>query len=69
MGLRDYSLLHLAFAMGIDIDDIANVIHWGPTDDILDYWQDVNRCGRDGRQGYACMYSADGIVMLSNIQK
>ena len=62
MGLLNATL---AFGMGIDIHDIANVIHWGPTDIVLDYWQGVGPYGHDGRQRYACMYSTDGIVMFN----
>ena len=45
--------------MGNNIDDIVNV---GPTDGGLDNWQGVGRCGRDGRQGYAYMYTAQGKI-------
>jgi superfamily II DNA helicase RecQ len=40
-----------AFGMGIDIPDIELVIHWGVSSTVLNYWQEVGRCGRDGRQG------------------
>ena len=49
--------------MGNNIDDIVNV---GPTDDGLDNWQGVGRCGRDGRQSYAYMYTAQGKIRKSS---
>ena len=54
----------LAFWMGIN--DIVHVIHWGPTNDDLDYWQGVGHCGCDGRQGYAYMYSSAGKNLKSS---
>ena len=42
----------LAFGMGIPISDVINVIHWGLPDDVLDYWQGVGQCTRDGRPDY-----------------
>ena len=39
----------LAFGMRIQIPDIDLVIHWGPSDNILMYWQEVGRRARDGR--------------------
>jgi superfamily II DNA helicase RecQ len=42
-----------AFGMGIDIPDIELIVHWGVSSSVLDYWQEVGRCGRDGRTGEA----------------
>ncbi|XP_074657196.1 bifunctional 3'-5' exonuclease/ATP-dependent helicase WRN-like [Tubulanus polymorphus] len=39
----------VAFGMGVQVPDIDMVIHWGTPKDILSYWQEVGRCGRDGR--------------------
>ena len=41
----------VAFGMRIQIPDIDLVIHWGPSDIILMYWQEVGRRARDGRPG------------------
>lgn len=46
----------VAFGMGVQVPDIRNVIHWGPSKDILSYWQEVGRCSRDGGSGKAMMY-------------
>ena len=32
-------------------------VHWGPSSDVLLYWQEVGRCARDGRQGTALLYT------------
>lgn len=47
----------IAFGMGMAIKDISYVIHWGPSSTILDYWQEVGRCARDGREGKAILYT------------
>jgi ATP-dependent DNA helicase RecQ len=36
-----------AFGMGIDIPDIANVIHYAPTGNVCDYMQEIGRAARD----------------------
>ena len=46
----------IAFGMGMNIPNIKYVIHWGPSKDILSYWQEVGRCCRDGSDGKAIMY-------------
>ena len=46
----------IAFGMGVDIPDIKYVIHWGPSKTILDYWQEVGRCARNGDSGEAFLY-------------
>ena len=47
----------IAFGMGMQIPDIRYVIHWGPPKSILDYWQEVGRCARDGMHGNAILYT------------
>ncbi|XP_038047154.1 Werner syndrome ATP-dependent helicase-like [Patiria miniata] len=46
----------MAFGMGVQINDVDFVIHWGPSRDVLSYWQEVGRCARDGRQGHSYLY-------------
>ncbi|XP_066264510.1 ATP-dependent helicase wrn-1-like [Branchiostoma lanceolatum] len=46
----------VAFGMGVQVSDIRHVVHWGPSKDILSYWQEVGRCARDGEEGNAKMY-------------
>ncbi|XP_070542619.1 ATP-dependent DNA helicase RecQ-like [Ptychodera flava] len=47
----------VAFGMGVQVDDISIVIHWGASKSILSYWQEVGRCGRDGRNAEAFLYA------------
>ena len=47
----------VAFGMGVNITDIDIVLHWGLPSSVLSYWQEVGRCARDGRQGYAICYA------------
>ncbi|XP_052268643.1 ATP-dependent DNA helicase RecQ-like [Dreissena polymorpha] len=46
----------VAFGMGINIPDVSIVVHWGLPATSLSYWQEVGRCARDGRKGYAVCY-------------
>eukprot|EP00057_Strongylocentrotus_purpuratus_P026346 XP_011680820.1 PREDICTED: ATP-dependent DNA helicase Q5-like [Strongylocentrotus purpuratus] len=55
-----------AFGMGIQIDDVINVIHWGPSSDVLSYWQEVGRCGRGCKPGNAYLYSAPRSALACN---
>ena len=47
----------VAFGMGVNIPDIAYVLHWGVPSTTVAYWQEVGRCARDGRPGRAIMYA------------
>ena len=49
-----------AFGLGVQIKDVRHVIHWGPPTDLLDYWQQVGRGGRDGKPCKAVMYLFPG---------
>ena len=46
-----------AFGMGINVPDVEVVIHWGASQSMQDYWQEVGRAGRDGRQSQAFLYA------------
>lgn len=50
----------IAFGMGLDIPDIQQVLHLGPSSEIEDYAQEV---GRGGRNGQPCKAV---IIQLSN---
>lgn len=47
----------VAMGMGVDMKAVDRVIHWGAPNTLLQYWQEVGRAGRDGRQAYAIMYA------------
>ena len=38
----------IVFGMGLDCENIREVIHWGPSSDIESYVQESGRAGRDG---------------------
>ena len=38
----------IAFSMGLDVPEICQVVHWGPSDDLESYIQETGRAGRDG---------------------
>ena len=42
-----------AFGIGVEMPEVDLVIHWGAPTPILQYWQEVGRCARDGRNGEA----------------
>jgi len=53
-GERTIMLATKAFGMGIDIEDIVNVIHFAPTGNVCDYVQEIGRAARKpGLQGKA----------------
>ncbi len=56
----------VAFGLGMNIPDVDHVVHWGPPDDILQYWQEVGRCARDGRAGIATLYNPNHSTTNTN---
>ena len=46
----------VAFGMGVQINDIGIVIHWGRSKSVMSYWQEVGRCGRNGAPARAIFY-------------
>ena len=44
-----------AFGMGVDVQGLHTVIHYGPSRDIDDYFQESGRVGRDGQQSHAIL--------------
>ncbi|XP_070538002.1 ATP-dependent DNA helicase RecQ-like [Ptychodera flava] len=63
----------VTFGMGILVKDVPvdTVIHWGMSKSILLYWQEIGRCGRDGRQAEAYLFatkrSLDKLLLLQII--
>ena len=49
-----------AFGMGVDIPNISTVIHYGPSRDVDDYFQESGRVGRSGEQSYAILINYKG---------
>ena len=47
----------IAFGMGLDIPDIQQVIHVGPSTDIEDYAQEIGRSGRNNQPAKAILIS------------
>lgn len=45
-GKKPVMLATKAFGMGIDIDDIENIIHFAPTGNVCDYVQEIGRAAR-----------------------
>ena len=46
----------VAFGMGIDIPDVHWIVHWGESNTVVQYWQEVGRCGRNGQPAEAITY-------------
>ncbi|XP_064647011.1 bifunctional 3'-5' exonuclease/ATP-dependent helicase WRN-like isoform X1 [Lineus longissimus] len=45
----------VAFGMGMSVNDIEIIYHWGPSQNAMNYWQEVGRAGRDGRSSQATL--------------
>ena len=54
----------VAFGMGIDIPDIKYVIHWGESNTIPQFRQEIGRGGRDGAPAEAILYHRGNQVSL-----
>jgi ATP-dependent DNA helicase RecQ len=45
----------VAFGMGID-QNIKYIIHWGMPKSLDNYWQEIGRAGRDGKESYSYLF-------------
>ena len=46
-----------AFGMGMQIPDVSVVVLWGLPHSTLQFWQELGRCARDGREGICICYA------------
>ena len=46
----------IAFGMGLDCQDVVQVIHWGPASNLEAYMQECGRAGRNGNASSALLY-------------
>ncbi len=46
----------VAFGMGVDVPDIRTVVQWGKCQNMLTFWQQMGRAGRDGQLSRAIWY-------------
>ena len=58
----------VAFSLGIDIPDIQYVLHWGPSN-LITYWQEVGRAGRDGRKSNAILFVPKYSFNISKVEQ
>lgn len=52
-----------ACGMGVDIPNVRTVIHFGPSSDIDDYFQECGRAGRDGADSKAVLFMYPGCLV------
>jgi len=46
----------VAFGLGVEVPDIRHVVHWGKCQNVMTFWQEIGRCGRDGQPSRATWY-------------
>jgi superfamily II DNA helicase RecQ len=59
----------IAFGLGVQVENISYVIHWGPPTSVLDYFQEIGRCARNGMPGKAILYKPPNTVRADKIEK
>ena len=53
----------IAFGMGVDVPNVRTVIHYGPSSDVDDYFQESGRAGRDGKSSEAVIFYYPGCLL------
>ena len=48
----------IAFGMGIDCPNVSCVVHWGPSETVEDYVQEIGRAGRNDHAACALLFFA-----------
>ena len=54
-------IVMVAFGIGVNCSGVRQVIHWGPTEDIENYVQEIGRAGRDGQPACALLCYTKGL--------
>lgn len=54
----------VACGMGMDIPDIAVCVLWGLPPSMMQLWQEIGRCGRDGRDSLAVCFAFPRSISL-----
>lgn len=53
----------VAFGLGVNVSDVSIVIHWGGCTSVLEYWQEIGRCGRNGEPTTAMLYATPATLI------
>ena len=53
----------LAFGMDVDVPNVRTVIHYGPSTDVDDYFQESGCAGRDGTPSEALIFHYPGCLL------